>query len=408
MATAAKKNVREALAGIQKIDGVEHIHGNIYRIRRDLLCFADSGLETADGKLLFGNPRYITNEDGKLVARGMSREEMEELRNEIIRQGLLHPPIFYPKDGKFVLADGERRMRCIDRIIKDDALAYNTATGEMEPASEVYEYIECRVEIMDVQKALEIAFTGNESAIGIGDGATLNVVRVLRKAEYDDDTILTITGKSITWLKETDELLQLDKETFDALISDRINRKVALKLSRVPVVKDRGQRLKAMLEARKERVEKKKQELSQEIEGHESALEMAESEVLEAEVLEQDVTEPELKVKRLNNITNKKKKQLNKLEENPPPVNEKDYIDTHDPNDDPKPYTPTKIEKYWKAELVDLIKDKGMDENDEQIVDVDDCRLVKSVLDAMLKGTLKDGKPVSLTGILKKHYSKKE
>ena len=65
-----------------------------------------------------------------------------------------------------------------------------------------------------------------------------------------------------------------------------------------------------------------------------------------------------------------------------------------------RPWTSKKIEKYWLQPLQETINNHGL--NDLEL-NVKDCKLVVSFLEAMLEGKGEDGKPVDPHIILRDH-----
>jgi len=245
----------------KKIDKVQHLHGNLYRVHRSLIAYADP----VEDMVSFCNPRR-TMVNGVLTGKGLSLNEMSELREAIRTEGLHHPLMLrcIDIDKPMALLNGERRKRSIDKLIADKTPCLDPASGDMVPAHILYEYVECRIlKNLDDKMAFKHAFSSNERAVDIGEGATVALIRSWRKHKWSDDDILGVTGKSITWLRDSDLLVNLDDKTFTALAGNEINRTVAIRLAKIKSIKERqvalaksrqyaAQRLKALQEKNNE------------------------------------------------------------------------------------------------------------------------------------------------------------
>lgn len=214
------------------IPGLTHIKGDLYECNLDLIRFA-SGKDNA-----LKNPRHLVGDRG-IGPEGFDPVEMEKTRTSIAEDGLHHPPICRLVDNgkeKIVeLMNGERRIRCITRLVKDKTPCYNSETGQKEPADKLYKTVQIRLrDNVDDKTAFRIAYTGNDNAVPIGEAANAAFVKYLRGLNYADADILKITGMSSNWLREQDRLIELDDETFTALANRQINRAVALRLCEMP------------------------------------------------------------------------------------------------------------------------------------------------------------------------------
>ena len=236
----------KSIAKISEIFGedVEHLHGNLFRVKREKVKLAKPGLKVENGKLVYGNPRWFINKDGEPEAKGIEKSKMEELRNSIQDEGLENPIRLRVKDhpkGDFLeVVNGERRFRCLGELCEKNVPCYEPTGGSQKPASEVYEWIDCRIEFMNDEMALRCALKPNETSEVIGDLASLNVVKTLRDSGFDDQSILNSTGKSVSWLRETEKIISLDEKCLEHFESEKINRKVALRLA---LIEDANARL---------------------------------------------------------------------------------------------------------------------------------------------------------------------
>ncbi len=224
-------------------DDVVHLHGNLYRVRRKRMRMAKSGLSVENGCLVYGNPRWFVNKSGDLEARGIESSKMEELKSSIKNSGLDNPIRVRPvRDGDrhcLEIVNGERRFRCITDLCDSDEKCHSTESSSKSPASEVFEWIDCRIDVMDDKAALGVALKTNETSEVIGDLASLQVVRALRGSGYQDQEILLSTGKSLSWLRETDRIIGLDEVCLDHFEKDQITRKAAIQLALIENAEER-------------------------------------------------------------------------------------------------------------------------------------------------------------------------
>lgn len=249
-------------------EDVRHLHGNLFRVRRSLLRFARSGLAVKNGRLVYGNPRWYLNKDGSPEARGLESSKMQELEMSIRDSGLDNPLRLRPVGGKepyLEVVNGERRLRCIESLCDSDDRCYDAAGGDKAPASECYEWIDCRIEDLDDREALNIALKTNETGEVIGDLASIEVVKTLRKAGYDDQDILISTGKCVSWLRETDRIVGLDEVCLGYFESDQITRKAALQLTLIEDDEERISVLMSVMDLSQRRHESKMMKLGKDL-----------------------------------------------------------------------------------------------------------------------------------------------
>src|SRR5581483_3535135 len=119
---------------------------------------------TPETAFKFFNPRHLgqyeIEKDGELFkGQGFNREEMRALMDDVIQNGLVYPLQTYfivTEDGqiKVRVHDGERRWRCLDRMIERDVQAWSRADQRFMSAREVYNSVMCRVSVMTEEEAL--------------------------------------------------------------------------------------------------------------------------------------------------------------------------------------------------------------------------------------------------------------
>lgn len=405
-------------------DNIQHLYGNLYRVRFSEIKLAPQGFDPDAAEFEFGNPRWHMNAKGKMIAHGLNdtKEKAIALKNAIQEEGLENPLRLriWHKDGEIILesVNGERRYRQLDALIKEKADCIDAETGEETPASELYEFVEARINSMDDMEALEYATRPNETGEPIGERAMLNVVRVLRKHGANDTDIRRKSGdKSVTWLRETDSLIGLnDDSVLDALDSNAINRKVALDLTKIADAGERGSRLGSLIAAATARTDAIKEKTRAAADKADEEAEIAEAEHREATLLgtqeDQDSTAATATTKRTKAA---KKGDDAKVAANASTTaTTKDLTATANPDNDGdpgnKPLTISKLEKHWQGELASLIRRKGTDEEGNELdLDLEDAKLAKMIVDAILNGKQEsDGKtPISTIKLLKQHARNK-
>lgn len=254
-------------------EDVVHLHGNLYRVRRSRIRMARAGLSVEGGRLVYGNPRWFINKNGEPEARGIESAKMEELKESIQKSGLDNPIRLRPvvSDENFLeIVNGERRFRCIETLCEEGSSCHDSSLGKKRSADDVYEWIDCRIEEMDDREALGVALKTNETSEVIGDLASIEVVKVLRSADYDDQEILKATGKSVSWLRETDRIIGLDDVCLDHFQNDHITRKAALQLALIENAEERISLLEQIVSIARGRRDSKVRQLDKQIEDAET------------------------------------------------------------------------------------------------------------------------------------------
>lgn len=266
-------------------DDAQHLHGNLFRVKRSRIQLSKPGISSENGRLVYGNPRWHTNNQGEQEAKGMDKAGMEELRNSIQDEGLENPIRLRVIEGKkafLEVVNGERRFRCLDDLCERNVPCFDSSLDEERQASEIYEWVDCRIDFMDDKTALRVALKPNATSEIIGDAASIHVVKVLKQSGYDDQEILKSTGKSISWLRETDKIIGLDEVCLQNFEQNKINRTVALHLALVENVDDRLEMLQKIKESaeirhsdKMKKIDDKRAKTEQEIECEDAAAHLA-------------------------------------------------------------------------------------------------------------------------------------
>lgn len=227
----------------RKVEGVKHLHGTTYLVKFDLLQTPDPDAKPiiTDGhkQYEFRNPRSLT-ENGQAVL--FDKKKSEEIRDSIREKTLMTPFICRWMGDNVQMVGGERRYRAIEWLIhkkdlvKDPRNVVHNEVGLPEykynQANEVYEYVLCQIyHANNDLDALALSYTENDCRINQGEGHDIAMVQELRSCGASDEKILAVMSKDEKWLRDTDNLIcDLDKETLNSLLEDKIDRDAALEI----------------------------------------------------------------------------------------------------------------------------------------------------------------------------------
>jgi hypothetical protein len=254
MELPSKKKVVIAGKEYDLPDGIEQLSDDgLFAVDWSLIQIA-KGNTTEEFK--FFNPRHLgqceidrDNKKEVFLGQGFDKDSMKELMGDIAKHGQQYPFLGYwvtdDKDNVNVrVNDGERRWRCIDRLIEKNEKVWSAKDNAFLPAKEVYAKVLCRVASMSEEEAFARACAVSETAVKWGDGAQARLVKTLYEKGKKDDEICALLNKSKQWLAETSSLNDLDEYCFGFLLEAKINRKVALDLVKIKDVKIRQSWLK--------------------------------------------------------------------------------------------------------------------------------------------------------------------
>lgn len=391
--------------GAQEIDGIESVFGSLYRVRFDIIQLSERQ-NTKEAE--FFNPRRILMKNGKSIPDGFSREEMNATKENIRTRGLMHPLTCRWVDGGIALTDGERRYSCIDVLRSENADCYNKDTGTNAPAMEVYEYVLCNIQEMDIYEAFSISINNNEQGIPLGEAVNVALVKQFREWEWTDEQILKVTQKQPKWLKDTDAMLAtIDEETFKAFTKGDINRRCALNLSSVADPAERLAQLGSLLDSAQARLSSKQAKVKKDLEKAKQNKEIAEAteELLRDEgATDEEIAEAQEKTEKASKRVSNRQITHERVSQAKPKATGKDLKNiTGDEVRPPQPLTPKKVEKQWLSEIQQLVHDKCEDTEGNPIeIDLEDAKLAKSICEAFLKGE------ADLVRVLKRHYKAKQ
>lgn len=421
----------EAPVWCGSIPDIEHVRGNLFRVKLDSLVTADEEISKEEGsEAVFRNPRgMILFQGGKMSqVNGLGKQDMDEKRENIRIDGLNHPLtcrwVFADNHDKWVdpddyeegadplarvrvqVVNGDLRLRCLKKLVADKAMCKDHSTGDVAPADQVYEYVLCRILPMDTETAYRYAYQGNDKSSPMGDAADVANVRQWRTWGWSDKQILTLTGKSITWLREMDQLCALDETTFKALAERQINKQVAKALGQLDE-KERLERLEFVKEVAQKRAANAKAKIRAELDRAKEQVELAQAQAADAEYLG-DRTQREEATEKLGEVAEKLEEaetKIDKIDATPPTATTRDLNVTNQQDDIPKKLTEAKLRKGWLAKLDEFIgsqRKKGAEPLDG--IDLEDCRFAEM----LVKAILADSKEQDIEKILKRHFRDKE
>jgi hypothetical protein len=227
------------------VDGVEHLHGNFYKVPFASITTTDRNEESDN--YVFSNPRLLTKTGTDVL---VDKDLSKNLRENIKTRTLLTPFIC-----RWVLANeikipqlvgGDRRYRAIDYLISKKEMVADPRTpeGSAVSADIAYEYVVCQV--FDCENDLEAAalsWAENKNRVDLTEGHEISAVMELRAFDAPDDQIMEILQKDSKWLHETDELiiaLKNDEETLSLFCEDKIKRGAVKKLLEIDNLEERA------------------------------------------------------------------------------------------------------------------------------------------------------------------------
>jgi hypothetical protein len=362
--------------GVVEVDVKQHL------IDPAELMFADGGFNLSGDKLEYHNIRHILA-DHQFVGAGMELAEMNRLMERIRREGLHHPPhCRWFNDGVQVV-DGERRSRCIQKLIAIGAECWDKDSKQFVSASELYAKIPVVISEMSDEEALIFNFSASESSKNFGDAAAVVYVKHLRKCGLSDKEIKDLVGHEDSWLRQTDKLCDLDDDCFLALCQNKITRTVASELLEIENMEDRLNDLNRRIELSIDDHIDTTVGLAVKFETAKDKLEMVRGdEILVVKgISNKNVDDIKVKKEKAEKNVKLAKDKLEKHKETSPKAGTKTDVD-------PRPLSFTKIQKYWQEPIMNIIKNDYKDDEDCPITDInkDDLRLAKFLIEQQGKG----------------------
>lgn len=413
--------------------GVEFISGNVYRVELSAIKFADGGFNKESTDLNFTNLRHALA-DQHLTGQGMSKDEMNELRERIRTEGLLHTPMLRWYDGGVQIIMGERRLRCIHKLVHDNASCFDRSKGEYVPAKELYKTIIVEILELDDRQAYKLSFSETESVSHFGNAAKVAAVAYFRSCGESDKNIISMTGLGPEWLsladkvapdrlgktcfaafaqtEDSDVFMSLDTAVKLAEYTDEAERETVFeewKKNCIVRTHKKGKKLGAEVETATQKVAEadaemedalhEAEDLADSLEGEKEVLfvdDSASAIQVNAKLAEQQQKQEKAAKRKVVAETKLKGHAAKK-----PKIVSKDTGGGE--KSEPKPLTHQQLKKLWYGPVIEFIDADGCDSEGKKVseVDLQDARLVKSLIEQLLKGQ------THIFKILVGHYRKK-
>lgn len=274
-------------------EGCVHLSGNLYRVKfKDIRLPEDQG---SSDEYSFTNSRTLTELGQQTI---LDNKLSSDLRQSIASRTLLNPLTcrwvsdgngFYPQ-----LVGGERRYHALSYLIRKKSIVSDPRKSSLDengvaawnqaPADEAYEYIDCSVfAVNDDLEALALSWAENKTRVDLVDGHEIAEVIRLRKFGASDERITDILQRDSKWLADTDSLIKnLDANTLQDLIENRIDRHSAIALCSIKDVAHRDKVRQAAYDAAKENAEVRIKRLQKRIESTLDVKEAAEASLADA------------------------------------------------------------------------------------------------------------------------------
>jgi len=230
---------------LEFVDGVEHLHGNFYKIPFASIIPTDK--VDNEEKYVFSNPRLLTKNGTETL---IDKDHSKDLRENIKVRTLLTPFIcrWIEKDNVLQpqLVGGDRRYRALDYLINKKEMVADprTPAGNAVAANLAYEFVVCQVfNCENDLEAATLSWAENKNRIDLTEGHEIAAVLELRKFDATDDIIMEILQKDSRWLHETDELISAlsnDEETLGLFCEDKIKRGAIKRLIEINDLEERS------------------------------------------------------------------------------------------------------------------------------------------------------------------------
>jgi len=354
-------------------ENVVNLNGNLYLVPRASISYVQGSVKISEkDKIGFHNPRHFVQKN-KAFSPGLEKQKMEQLAAAIAATGLNHPITIgcfgSIKDAKtFFIIAGERRKRAIDMLVAKKTPCYDQHTISVKNAEDVYKQIECRIiENASLESSFKIAFDENEQNEGIGEAATIALVKFWKDSGWDTNKIKDITGKSITWVRDTEKLIDnLDETSMSCLISGQINRAVAIDLSSVVDPEERHRQLKLCISIASQRLQEMRSKIDDSYVKYLDDADVADINMQHAKNRSDKAAFNEKKEKAQAKAQQALlAKQM--LEEREGKASIKDLNTVRQElHDIPKPLTAAKMKKFWYDMIHDTMKEVAASSNENK------------------------------------------
>lgn len=353
------------------------INDTTYDIPKGVTSLSKDGIYSVDLNLI-DYATKIDNENEEfqwfnfrhLSSKGLDDESMTALRESIQSDGLMHPIIcrWYINENnelRLQMIEGERRCRSIRTLVESNVECWSKIKNKMLPAKEVYKTIPCRIIVGDDKECLRVAFTILDNSIDWGgESVKTRIVMKLRQANCTDEEILKITKKSSAWLRDETILCGLDDKTFSFYETEKINRSVALRLSKMDI-EERHKVLEDAYEKAEEEYQEELSEVENEVNKAVDAEEVAEAnlELMKESEDEESIEEATKEFEKAKEKLEKKKEKKEKIKQKKPKVKTKHLKD----NDEVKEIDFKEMIKSHQERLEEINANKGIIDKDNII-----------------------------------------
>jgi hypothetical protein len=235
----------------------------------------------------FFNPRILDANNRENY--GFSEEEIENLKKSIKSKGLMESFHVNLIDNEYVLIDGHRRHEAIRQLIEENAQCYDRITNQYLYAKDIYTNILVNVHHnLNPSECFSRAFESDSNKVSFGENASIRFIDYCVSFHMNENNILKMCGKSITWLKNTIKLLQKvnkDREIKSALLDGRINASAASSLMEIDNEEERKEIFQKALEKAKEDYNQKIEQQDKNINNTKKKIKKAEKMKVDAENL---------------------------------------------------------------------------------------------------------------------------
>jgi ParB-like chromosome segregation protein Spo0J len=339
---------------------------DLYEVPLGLICFAD------DPTKPFYNPRYSVSG----AIDGLDALHMEELYEGIRSEGLQNfPTVRVLADGTLQLIRGERRVRNLLRLVNESksVMCWDLQAGKWGRPAQVYKHVICHVLVdCDDNRAHQIAFSDNDQAVGFSEACTAAFVRILNERGRTDEEIMLITGKQISWLRDTYTINELDPKCRLAFESGEVNRTIALELT---AIENEAERHACLAEIKAHAILRHQEKII--TAQAQSSYADAKLELALTNLATNDGTPEDVEAARLHHL--KKTQELEKLQAQKPKGTTKDLqaigaTSKHS-------LSASKLEKAWLVVINKMLDSQDFSEYSEETL-----QLSKHLVEAMLNG----------------------
>jgi len=313
----------------------------------------------------FFNPRL------KKFNSGFCKKDMDALYDSIVERGLKMPlicrliTIMEPTDDPNVilrprsfiqLVAGERRLRTILKLIKDNVMVFSIEHKKKMPAKEVYTRVNVQLEDdCNEVEALALAWDENINAASLTAADEIITVEYLVACGKSPKEIEVILQKNAAWVNHSINFrTKLPEEAFSCLLNGEITRFVADRLLEYPEDKrtEVWNHTKALHSIK---IEEKKEKLKAKVAEVRDTLLLAEINIRTQKKANRDAEESQIAAEKAKKELVEVQEELKEIETNPP-VMTGSIVAAGAEKAKTKPITPKaltkkKIEQYYHEPL---------------------------------------------------------